>query len=176
MVGSALTAIIMKKNTRLLIYIFLWITAWLLAMVFLPISKSSAEAPEIPLKERSIQSIITYYADMYGVDPSVSLAVARCESGYDSSVKGDYKNGVPLALGLFQYHNETWNRHYKEFFNTTGITLDRNIPADNAQLANWAFSTGKGAEWTTMTALKKGGTYSFYSKLLGKHFTVTCKM
>lgn len=138
----------------------------------LVISSARAEGPEIPFEKLPIESIVGIYAEQYGVDPRVGIAVLKCESKGRQNTIGDNGN----AKGIFQYWDETWNRHYREFYKLTGIELDKNSPADNARLAMWAFSTGKANEWTTYVAIQKGGEYTFYSKKLGKFFTVRCNI
>lgn len=163
-----LNRITMNKT---LIYIIILSALWFLCF-FIPNPKAKAQAPEIDFNSLPIQQIIYYYADMYGVDSEVSLAIAKCESKLSQATIGDNGN----AKGLYQYWDETWLRHYKQFLKETGIELDKNSPADNARLANWAIGKGHGREWSTFRAIKNGGTYSFYSTSLKKHFTVTCNV
>ena len=114
-----------------------------------------------------MENIVTHFADVNGLDTKLALAVMRCESNGVQSTVGD----GGLSKGIFQYQNETWERHSKEF----GETLDINSPYDQARLATWAIANGKGNEWTAYRTIKNGGTYSFYSRQLKKHFTVTCR-
>lgn len=153
-------------------FLLIWAIAWILSLIVLPLLQAKANAPELPFEKLPIESIVGIYADMYGVEPEVGIAVMRCESKGKQSTVGDNGN----AKGIFQYWDSTWERHYKEFYKLTVIELDKKSPADNARLAMWAFSTGKATEWTTFVALEKGGTYSFYSRSLGKHFTVKCSL
>lgn len=136
------------------------------------IHNAKAESPTINIDDLSVQEQITYYANTYGVQPQLALAVARCESQFGKLPDGD--NGH--AKGIYQYWDDTWERHYKEFNRETGVTLTKGVTKDDIQLATWAFSTGKASEWTTAVAIKKGGTYSFYSRQLKQHFTVKCEM
>lgn len=166
----------MKHKNKLILYIILWIIAWIFALIFLPIENAKAEAPDstIKVEEMTIPETIAYYSIIYNTDARITTAVAKCESQFNPDTQGDYKDGKYLAQGLFQYHNETWYRHYKEFNKETGITLVKGVPQDDVQLGVWAIANGKGNEWSTYTSLKNGGTYSFYSKLLGRHYTVKC--
>lgn len=141
-------------------------------MVFLPLETAKAEAPEMTVQEMTIEGAIAHFSEVYGVDPKISIAVARCESNFNPNVIGDGGR----AKGIYQYHNETWYRHYKEFNKETGITLVKGEPKDDAQLAIWAIANGKGSEWSSLRAIRNGGTYSFYSKLLEKNFTVKCSL
>jgi len=159
----------MKRKTKILL---IGIALWILSLIVLPLLHKKAEAIEIPFEKQPIESIVGIYADMYGVDPAIGIAVLKCESKGKQSTVGDNGN----AKGIFQYWDDTWNRHYREFYKLTGIELDKNSPADNARLAMWAFSTGKANEWSTYRAIEKGGSYSFYSRQLKKHFTVKCSI
>jgi len=153
-------------------FLFIWIALWLLSLIVLPLLHKKAEAIEMPFEKQPIESIVGIYADMYGVDPNIGMAVLKCESKGKQSTVGDNGN----AKGVFQYWDDTWKRHYREFYKLTGIELSKDSPADNARLAMWAFSTGKANEWTTYRAIKNGGTYSFYSRQLKKYFTVNCSI
>jgi len=153
-------------------FLLIWAIAWILSLTVLPLLQAKANAPELPFEKLPIESIVGIYADMYGVDPAIGIAVLKCESRGKHSTEGDNGN----AKGIFQYWDDTWNRHYREFYKLTGIELSKDSPADNARLAMWAFSTGKANEWTTYRAIKNGGTYSFYSRQLKKHFTVKCSL
>jgi len=147
---------------KILLVPTLFITVW-----ELPISYA-VEAPELPIEQRSYEQQITYYSELYGADPKVTLAVARCESGFSQKAIGDQKR----AVGIYQYHLATFQRHSK----LKGEELDRTSAHDQIKLATWAIANGYGNEWTAYRAIKNGGTYSFYSKLLGKHYTAHCKL
>lgn len=156
-------------NTKLRNLILLFII-FVLSLIFFPQRRSKAEAPSVELKDMPIQAIITHYAKHYGVDVQVALAVARCESQYGTLPDGD----GGMAKGLWQYWDDTWNRHYKEFHEETGITLIKGDQKDDTELAMWAIAHGKGNEWTAYRAIKNGGTYEFYSKKLKRHYNVKC--
>lgn len=170
-VGEAHITTTMNKK-QFIKGLILWLIVWSLAMVFFPLKRSKAEAPTMELKDMPIQTIITHYAKEYDVSVPVALAVARCESQFGKLPDGDGGK----AKGLWQYWDDTWHRHYKEFYKETGIELIKGNQKDDTQLAMWAFSKGKATEWTTYVSLMNGGTYSFYSKQLKKHFTVKCSI
>lgn len=125
-------------------------------------------APELPIEQRSYEQQIVYYAELNGLDTKVALAVARCESEFSNSAVGDSGR----AKGIYQFHLETFNRHSK----LKGEQLDYTSAHDQIKLATWSIANGYGNEWTTYRAIMNGGTYSFYSKLLKKHFTVHCEL
>jgi len=153
---------------KFLIKLFAWIVLWVLSIIVFPIAKSKAEAPEVKLSEQPIENIVTYFAKENGVDTKLALAVMRCESNGKQNTVSDGGR----SKGIFQYQSPTWERHSKEY----GEKLDINSPYDQAKLAMWAIADGKGNEWTAYTTIQKGGTYSFYSRQLKKHFTVTCNL
>lgn len=70
-----------------------------------------------------------------------------------------------------QYHKQSFENHAKLY----GEELDYYSTYDQIKLGTWAIANGRGNEWTAYRAIKNGGTYSFYSKLLNKHFTAKCK-
>ena len=126
---------------------------------------------EIKITDLSYQAQIDYFSDLFGVDNSLVKGMVQCESiNWNPQAKGDYKNGKPLAFGLFQYHKETFERHSKKF----GEELDYYSSYDQIKLGTWAIANGYGREWTSYRAIENGGTYSFYSNLLEKHFTAKC--
>lgn len=151
---------------KFILGVICWIFLWVISLVFLPLLKTRAEAPEIPLQDQPIENIVRHFAEVNGVDESLALAVMRCES----QGRQDTVSDGGRSRGVFQYQKETFERHAKEY----GEVLDYNSSYDQAKLAMWAIAHGKGNEWTAYRAIKNGGTYSFYSKQLKKHFTVKC--
>lgn len=154
-----------KKFIRGLI---LWLIVWSLAMVFLPLKRTKAEAPELPLQDQPIENIVTHFANEYGVSPELMLAVMRCESNGNPNTVGDGGR----SRGVFQIQKPTWDRFTKEM----GETLDYTSSFDQAKVASWAFSEGHGDEWSTYRSIKNGGVYSFYSRQLKGYFTVRCSL
>jgi hypothetical protein len=58
-----------------------------------------------------------------------------------------------------------------------GEELDYDSQFDQLKLGIYALSKPELArEWSTYVAIKKGGTYSFYSKQLKQNFTVKCRL
>lgn len=138
----------------------------LFSLLGLP-TKDEAIELEIP---NTPQEYIEYYAKIYNTDPNVLLSVAKCESEFNQNNIGDGNR----AVGLFQFHQETWNRMSK----LLGEKLDRNSVKDQARLSAFIFANypEMRKEWSTYRAIEKGGTYSFYSTLLQKHYTVKCSL
>jgi hypothetical protein len=156
------------KHKQFIKGLVLWLIVWILAMVFFPLKRTKAEAPELPLKEQSIEKIVTHFANEYEVDSELLLKVMECESHGNPNTVGDGGR----SRGIFQIQKPTWDRFTKGM----GETLDYTSSFDQAKVAAWAFANGKAGEWTTYVAIQKGGTYSFYSRQLQKHFTVKCSL
>lgn len=146
---------------------------------------TQAEAPfielekaEIKIDEPTLEEYIEEYATRFGSDESMVKKVCECESGTGKRLSGDFKNGIYLAIGPFQYHNETWIRHAKIYEAVYHEKLDRNSIHDQAKLVSFIFSLDDEElkrEWSSYRAITSGGIYTFYSKLLEKTFTVVCK-
>lgn len=127
-------------------------------------------------QEQQILDTIIEASNTYKVDKDILYSVLKCESGLDPDTNGDYKNGEYLATNIAQYHKGTFIRHNKKFFEDYKQQLDYSSWSDHIKLTAFALSKGYGNEWTTYRAIKNGGQYSFYSKLLEKNFTVVCKL
>lgn len=126
----------------------------------------------IPIDPRTLspKEVITYYSNLYGADEVVLLKMAECESNFNPNAVGDGNR----AKNLYQFHRGTFDRYSRLF----GQELDYDSYHDQAMLTAWLAVNKPEAlnEWTSYRAIKNGGTYSFYSKLLQKHFTVVCKI
>lgn len=139
---------------------------------FLPIfiKPSLAESPvtsyDAP-QEPSVMEMAYIYSNQFGVDFDTFYSVILCESGGDTNNIGD----KGLAIGVLQFHESTFNAMSKEY----GEVLDYHSANDQIKLGSWAFSKGYDSHWTTAVAIKKGGTYKFYSKQLQGNYTVRCK-
>lgn len=131
---------------------------------------SEAQAPIRELKDYSVVELIDYYSALYDQDPALMRKVAECESKYNTTILGDGGR----AFSVFQFHKGTFERWSKE----RGEPLDYKSYHDHIKLAVWSFAQGEKYRnaWTSYVAIKRGGEYSFYSKLLKKHFTVYCKL
>lgn len=124
--------------------------------------------PEVKaIKVMTQDETIDHYASLYGANATELRKVMRCESGGRQSAVGD----GGLAIGVYQYHRATFTNLSKKL----GEQLNIDSEHDQIKLTAWAFANGHGNNWTAYRAIKHGGTYSFYSKLLGRHFTVHCR-
>lgn len=148
--------------------IILILLAFLLLVSFY--KPAIAESPNVIVeKELTVPELIHKYAELYGSNEQELLKVAQCESHLDPTVVGDGGR----AKQVFQYHKETFDRHSK----LLGENLDYASTEDNIKLAAFIFAKHPDSrnEWTTYVAIKNGGKYSFYSRLLKSYFVVYCK-
>lgn len=139
----------------------------LLPLVVLFMAKPVIAEPLKISEELPLEKQVELFTLVYGGDAELNKKVIRCESGWD--VKADGDGGI--SLGVAQFQLESFNRMSKAF----GEKLDYNSSYDQLKLFVWAMNNGYAREWTAYRAIKNGGTYSFYSKQLGRHFTVYCK-
>lgn len=141
-------------------------------------TKAIAEAPTQKFEELTPKEYIVKYAKQFQTDPNLLLKIANCESQFIPLAEGDFKNGKYLAIGLYQYHEDMWNGSVKlykaEVFDEN---LDRYSPHDQAKITAFIFAKHPElrTKWTSYVAYANGGTYTFYSKLLGRKYTVVCK-
>ncbi len=122
-----------------------------------------AYARTVPVEETYLDLAIKYQ-----VDYNLMRSISSCESGGSMEAIGDGNR----AFGEFQYHVGTWENFTKRM----GENLDITSRYDQWKVTAWALSNGHGKHWTSYVAIQNGGTYSFYSKLLKKHFTVKCQL
>lgn len=136
------------------------------------VPQNTASASIIIPKEKTIEEMVLEIAPRFGQDPALISKISWCESHHEVKVHdGGYGVGV---TGIHKKTFEGWLPKYKA---DTGETLNYDSSYDQLKMMSWAFSKGESYrdDWTTYVAYTKGGTYSFYSKLLKGHFTVYCK-
>lgn len=80
------------------------------------------------------------YARVYGSNLDELRKVMHCESSGKQRAVGDGGR----AIGIFQFHKQTWDMFSKKL----GETLDINSYHDQTKLAAWAFSRGLQSHWT----------------------------
>lgn len=131
---------------------------------FNPQSTTSAE---LIIREQSIQQQVEYFSELNDIDPKLISKIIQCESQGKENALGDGGR----AFGIMQYHKASFINHSEIY----GEELDYYSTYDQIKLGTWAIANGRGNEWTAFRAIKNGGTYSFYSKQLKKHFKVVCK-
>jgi len=117
---------------------------------------------ELPLEKQ-----VELFTLVYGGDAEINKKVIQCESNGKQTAVGD----SGLSRGIAQFQKPTFDMLSKKM----GEELDYNSSYDQIKLMVWSISNGYGRNWTAWRAIMNGGTYSFYSNQLKKHFTVTCK-
>jgi hypothetical protein len=111
---------------------------------------------------------VDYFTKLYGSDPEIVKKVIRCESQWNNNARGD--NGNANGIGQF------WESTFYRMAKILGEELNYKSEFDQIKLLSFAMSKPELArEWTSYRAIMNGGTYSFYSKALKKHYTVTCR-
>lgn len=127
---------------------------------------------ELQIDEMPYTIQINHFAKLYGVDDRLVNKVIECESGGIHNVVGDGGR----SKGIAQIQKPTWNWMVSMYNKEYKENLNYNSSFDQIKLTTYMISKGEGHNWTTYVAIKKGGTYSFYSSQLKKHFTVKCKL
>ena len=145
-------------------------------------SKGSAEAPTtsievapIIIKQTKVLSPIDHiykWADFYEASDQDKLELKKvgwCESNLGRIKTGD----KGLATGLFMYHKGTWAKAQ----DLIGEDLDIHSINDQAKMTAfiWKKYPSWRTQWSTYVAYKKGGVYSFHSRVLNGDYTVRCK-
>lgn len=142
------------------------IVSLLLAITLKPQMTLSDIPKPIPT---DVKGMIVYYSEVHEIDPSTLMKMVDCESDFNPNAVGD----AGRAFGALQYHEKTFYEHAK----LMGEELHYNSAHDQIKVATFIAKhyPEKLRAWTSYRAIKNGGTYSFYSSLLKKHYTVTCK-
>ena len=152
-----------------------------LALFLIPKKSTSTQAmvSEDPLsatvvipKVQTIEEMILEIAPRFEQDPALISKISYCESKHKEVVHdGGY------GLGVTGIHKKTFEGWLPLYQKEQGETLNYASSYDQLKMMSWAFSKGDSYrnQWTTYVAYKKGGTYSFYSRLLKGNFTVRCK-
>jgi len=108
---------------------------------------SSDDLP--PSYTPTVHQIIVKAATAYHIDPLPLYKVAKCESNLDIHAIGDHG----LAIGLLQFHRETFNQYAKQL---EIQNPDINNPSQQAAVSAYMFSLHRQSAWTC------------YGKLYGK--------
>jgi hypothetical protein len=161
-------------------FIFKMVFCVIASLLVINGTKAIAEAPiyDGPVKQKTPQEYIVEYAKQFEISSELLLKIAKCESQFDPLAEGDFKNGKYLAIGLYQYHQSMWDSSVKLYkAKVFDEELDRYSYQDQAKLTAFIFARHPELrnKWTSYVAYANGGTYTFYSKLLEKKYTVICK-
>jgi hypothetical protein len=138
----------------------------LVLILFLLVSPRKIISLELQIEDNQKAE---FYAK-YGVDGFLVSKIIKCESGTRMFAEGD----GGLSLGPAQFQKPTFDRMAKAYKQEFGEDLVYESAIHQYRLLAFALSKGWGNEWTAYRAIQNGGSYSFYSKQLGKHFNVRC--
>ena len=121
---------------------------------------------------KTVDEIINEVAPKFGQDPKLISKITFCESSH----KVQSHDGG-RAYNITGIHNTTFNYWLKQYEKEMNETLDINSTYDQIKIMSWAFSKGDKYrnQWTSYVSYTNGGTYTFYSKMLGKTFTAKCR-
>jgi hypothetical protein len=81
--------------------------------------------------KQQVQALIRRHASAYGLDPSLPLAIAECESGF----RWDAANRTSSARGVFQYLSGTWRGTPEGRKGTSVLDTEAHIRTAVAQIA-----------------------------------------
>jgi hypothetical protein len=70
-----------------------------------------------------------------GIPSSMLKSIVKAESGYDNNTPGDHGQ----AIGICQYHKQTFDQYAGYYYKATGITLVYGNAADELTLMDWQF-------------------------------------
>jgi len=122
----------------------------------------------VKVTDLSPKKQVEYFADLYVVDSNLISLIIDHESQWNNSAVGDGGR----SRGIAQFQKSSFERMAKAM----GEELDYTSEFDQIKLLVWGVANGYGREWTAYRCIKNGGKYNFYSRQLGKHFHITCKI
>ena len=164
----------MRNHFKNRILIITLITVITLGLLFIPLNTQSETSipsnPVVEIKEPTIVELTEKIAPAFNQDPKLIEKIIYCESG---GTIQSHDGG--RAFNITGIHDTTFNYWLKEYEKEYNETLNKDSSYDQIKMMSFAFSKGYANQWTTMVAYKNGGSYTFYSKLLGKTFTARCK-
>lgn len=111
-------------------------------------------------------------SDRFGADYYLVERTIWNESNGIHEAVGD--NG--LSRGIAQIQEPTWEWLEGKYNKEYDEDLEYTSEYDQLKLTTWSIANGYGNNWTAYRCIKNGGTYSFYSKQLGKYFNITCEL
>ena len=100
--------------------------------------------------KQQVQALIRRHASAYGLDPSLPLAIAECESGF----RWDAANRTSSARGVFQYLSGTWRGTPEGRKGTSVLDTEAHIRMAVAQIATIGTGPWKASRhcWSVMTS------------------------
>jgi hypothetical protein len=111
-----------------------------------PVVAPQKNTPAIPVGSYAdIPSIITYWANYYGVSADWMLRVAKCESGFSPTAQNlHYTAGGGHPSGIYQFLPQTFYANAAR----AGITSpDLWNPDQQAHVAAYMFAHGESKQW-----------------------------
>lgn len=119
----------------------------LISLMLNPVITDS-DSKEKPLRDYSTKGEYMVLADIYsakfGTPVRHTKATLKCESNFDNLAIGDHGKAHTVA----QFHEPTFNRYSKQYFNETGVQLEYGNGNDAILLFNWAVSKGYQGAWS----------------------------
>lgn len=140
----------------------------ILSLLVLP-QRGIAEPIHIT-KVATVPEMIKEIAPRFDQDPALIDKIIKCESGY-KVVPHDGGHGK----GVTGLHKNTFKLYLPMYEKQEGETLNYDSSYDQIKMMSFMFQKGEARQWTSYRAYKNGGTYTFYSKLMGKTYTSRCK-
>lgn len=142
----------------------------LLTCSLLGLFPQSIVSEELKITELTLPNQVEVFSELYGVDSTIVNRVIQCESNGNHKAVGDGGR----SRGIAQFQKPTFNNLAKLYSKEYNEALNYDSEFDQVKLLTWSIANGHGSNWTAYRALMNGGKYSFYSRQLGKHFTVYC--
>lgn len=114
--------------------------------------QADTKPPSYPPKV-AVMLLAEEYSSKMGVSPFQVKYVLKHESGYSQDAVGDKGK----AVGVSQYHLDTFNRYEGLFFKATGQRLNYNSAQDQITLMTWQWRVYPQSkhEWSTYRNLNK---------------------
>ena len=150
--------------------------SFVIGVLIITIYPVQAQSPNLTWQQKvnqmTVTEMINYIAPQFKQDPHLRKKIMMCESGL-RVLPHEGGRGVN-ATGIHDTTFTGWNKKYaikhKE-------KLDKESMYDQIKMMSFAFSQGESYrdDWTSWVAYQKGGTYTFYSRLLKGTYTVKCK-
>lgn len=106
----------------------------------------TANASQVPQNASDNHSLVTKWANHYGVDPAWMHRVVKCESGYRSNaVNGSYWAQGSTPTGIAQFLASTYIANARRI----GLpAIDERLNPDRSlQVMAWMFSIGQWTQW-----------------------------
>ena len=104
-----------------------------------------AQAPDAPLKDKSIKEQVEYWGNYYKIDSSMMMKVIKCESNFNKDCIAWNDGGKGKhSVGILQFQESTFLRYEKKL----GEDLDYYSTYDQIKLASYMWSLGQQRQWT----------------------------